>query len=471
MSFISERTDGRARAFYGRAKAFATSTETAGVARRSAAIALTIRLTSAGLAYFAQVVLARLMGQHEFGVFAYTWIWFLVFGAVATFGFGDSPVRYIAQLRERHEDTYLRGFLRFSALFIGLGSVAFGAVLIAVLPLAEGVIEHDYIMPMALMALSIPFACLQAFLEGVGRSYNWTVPALFPVYILRHGLLLVLMVIAVSLGVEATAVNGFICLVLTMTVSIAYQASAILLRLRHVVPPGPRAYRAREWTLGSAPFAVLYSAQHLASFADVLVLSFFVRPEEIAVYFAATRIIQVVNMVPYAATVGTAHLFSASHTRGDHGELQRLCRHVAATTFVISAIAVAVILGAGDWLLRMFGSGFEAGYMPLVILGAGVFVRVAAGPAEDILNMTGNSSVSASTYLAVVALNVALAVPLIIGFGIEGAALSSAAALALRAAWLARAVHVRLGIHTSVVSLALRDWLGGHRPALRTPAE
>lgn len=471
MSLITERTDGSAQGLYARAKAFVTASGTAGIARRSAAIALTIRLGSAALAYFAQVVLARLMGQHEYGVFAYTWIWFLVFAAFATFGFGDSPVRYIAQLRERHEDAYLRGFLRFAALFIGLGSLAFGALLIAVLPLAKGVIERDYIMPMALMALSIPFACLQSFLEGVGRSYNWTIPALLPVYILRHGLLLIIMVLAVSLGIEATAVNGFICLVLTLIVSIAYQASAILLRLRRAVPPGPRAYRGREWTLGSAPFAVLYGAQHLASFADVLVLSFFARPEEIAVYFAATRIIQVVNMVPYAATVGTAHLFSASHTRGDHAQLQRLCRHVAATTFVISALAVAVILGAGDWLLRMFGSGFEAGYLPLAILGAGVFARVAAGPAEDVLNMTGNSAVSASTYIAVVALNVALAIPLIAWLGIEGAAISSAVALALRAAWLSRAVRRRLGIHTSIVALVVRDMVRSRRAALGTPAE
>ncbi len=87
-------------------------------------------------------------------------------------------------------------------------------------------------------------------------------------------------------------------------------------------------------------------------------------------------------------------------------ELQRLCRSVAATTFTIAAFAVAAMVAGGHWLLGMFGHGFEAGYVPLVILAAGVFARVAAGPAEDMLNMTGNSNVSASTYLAIVAVNV-----------------------------------------------------------------
>jgi len=419
------------------------ASDTNAVARRSGAIALVIRVGSAGLAYLAQVVFARLMGQYEYGVFAYTWVWFLVFSAIATLGFGDSPVRYIAQLRERGETAHLRGFLRFSALVILIASVAFAILLVALLPLAKNVLDNAYLMPMALMAVSIPFACLQSFLEGVGRSYNWTIPALLPIYILRHGLLLLIMAGAVMLGFEATAVNGFICLALTMVLSIAYQAFAIVSRLRHTIEPGPREYRPREWLVGSSPFAVLYAAQHLSSFADVLVLSFFVSPAEIAIYFAATRVIQVVNLVPYAATVGTAHLFSASHTRGDHDEMQRLVRHVVVANFVIASVAVGILIAAGGWLLGMFGQGFAAGYVPLVILAAGVLVRVAAGPAEDILNMTGHGNVTARTYLGAVAVNVALAVVLVVPFGLIGAAVASSAALMLKAVVLAAAVRRR----------------------------
>ncbi len=465
---------GRTRELLARAHDFASRKDKAGVARRSAAIALSIRLTSAALAYLAQVVFARLMGQYEYGVFAYTWVWFLVFSAVGTLGFGDSPVRYVAQLRARGEDDYLRGFIRFAPLVMLVASVAFGVLLVALLPLAEGLIEHDYLMPMAFMAASIPFACLQAFFEGLGRSYDWTIPALLPNYILRHGLLLIIMTAAVWLGFKATAETGFVCLVLAMTISIAYQATTILLRLRRVVPPGPRAYRPGEWIRGSAPFALLYAAQHVSSFADVLVLSFFVSPAQIAIYFAATRIIQVVNLVPYAATVGTAHLFSASFTLGDHAELQRLCRSVAATTFTIAAFAVVAMVAGGDRLLGMFGHGFEAGYVPLVILAAGVFARVAAGPAEDMLNMTGHSKVSASTYLAIVAINVPLAIALVIPFGLNGAAVASAIALMLRALWLSYAVWKKLGIRTSILAVIAAAGFAGlaaRRSAVHTPAE
>jgi O-antigen/teichoic acid export membrane protein len=470
LTIATEEPLGGGLTLVARIRALLRGTDTASVAQRSAAIALVIRLGNAALAYLAQVVLARLMGQHEYGVFAYTWVWFLVFGAIGTLGFGDSPVRYIAQLRARGEDAHLRGFVRFSTLAILVSSIAFGALVIAALPFAGAWIDNVYLMPMALMAISIPFACLQSLLEAFGRSYNWTIAALVPPYILRHGLLLLFMVAAVAWGMQATALTGFICLVATMTVSTAYQATAIFVRMRRVIEPGPRAYRPREWVRGSAPFAVLYAGQHLAGFADVLVLSFFASPAEIAIYFAATRIIQVVNLVPFAATVGTAHLFSASHTRGDHDDLQRLCRHVVAATFVIALVAVGILIAGGDWLLAMFGRGFEAGYTPLVILAIGVVARVSAGPAEDVLNMTGHSSLSATTYLVIVAVNVAFSVPLIMLFGVNGAAMAGAIALTLRALWLAFAAHRRLNVNTSILAVLPAGGVFGPRPS-QTPAE
>lgn len=449
-----------------------TRTDSPGVAQRAAALALAIRIGNAGLAYVAQVVLARLMGQFEYGVFAYTWVWFLVFAAISTLGFGDSPLRYIAQLRERGEEDHLRGFLRFATAIILASSVGIALLVLAVLPLAGAWIGSAYGVPMALMAICIPFACLQALLEAIGRCYGWTLPALLPVYILRHGLLLVFMVAAVSLDFEASAVTALVCLVLTLAVSLGYQALDIMLRLRRVLPGGPHAYRPKEWVHGSLPFAVIYAFQHLSSFADVLILSFFVSPTEIAVYFAATRVIQVVNLVPYAATVGTAHLFSAAHTRDDHDELQRLCRYVSVMTFTIAAAAVAVILVAGEWLLAMFGSGFEAGYPALAILAVGVLARVAAGPAEDILNMTGHSRLSASTYVWTVLANVALAALLIVPFGISGAAIATAAALAARGFWLSAILRRRLGVHPSILAAFMSaERLWGRRSEAQSPAE
>jgi O-antigen/teichoic acid export membrane protein len=240
------------------------------------------------------------------------------------------------------------------------------------------------------------------------------------------------------------------CLILTLTVTTLYQATAILRRLKRIIPPGPAAYRPREWLRGSAPFTILHGSSYLSSFADVLVLSLFVSPWHIATYFAATRIIQVVNLVPFAAMVGTAHRFAAAHARGDRAGLQQLNNQVSVATFAIAVVSVAAIVPLGHWLLEMFGNGYESGYAALLILAVGVVARIAAGPAEDVLNMTGNGALSASTYFGAVVVNVALNLALIGPFGITGAAVATSVALTGRAVWLSLAVRRRLGVSTSI---------------------
>ena len=444
------------------------------MARRSAAIALTIRLANAALAYFVQVVLARIMGQQEYGIFAYGWVWFMVTAALFSVGMGDVPVRLVPEMRVRGETAYLRGFVRFAPTVAAIASIVGSALMILAIGVGSRWIPPAYALPMMVMALAVPGVCIQSFLEGMGRSYGWIVPALLPNYIFRHGLLIIFTVLAVQFGFPASAVTAFTCLVTAVLLSLGYQTWAIVGRMRQAIEPGPIAYRRKAWLKVAAPFGVLYACSYLFSFADVMVLSFFVGPADIAVYFAATRVIQVVNLIPFAATVGSAHLFSDAKARDSHEDMQRLANQVSLLTFATALACVVTIAVAGNWLLGMFGSGFHGGYTPLLILGLGVMARVSAGPAEDILNMSGYGAFSASTYAAVVVISVLLNVALIIPLGVLGAALATSITLAGRAFWLALAVRRRIGVNTFVWT-ALRSLAiergSAARASLQVPAE
>ena len=203
--------------------------------------------------------------QFEYGVFAYTWVWFLVFSTVATVGFGDSPVRYIAQLRARGRGQAICADSCASRLPSPRSArVVFGVLLIALLPLA-GALDRKRasaadgddgdlhsLRRLAGRAGSLSAEPITGRFPRSSRSTSsataccsssWSPPS--------------------SSDSTPNAVSGFICLILTLVVSTLYQAIAILRRLRRVVPPGPRAYRPREWLRGSLPFAVIYTAQHI----------------------------------------------------------------------------------------------------------------------------------------------------------------------------------------------------------------
>ena len=70
-----------------------------------------IRVFSAALAYFSQILLARWMGGSDYGVYVYVWTWVLLLGSMMDFGISASAQKIIPEYRTRGEHALLRGFL------------------------------------------------------------------------------------------------------------------------------------------------------------------------------------------------------------------------------------------------------------------------------------------------------------------------------------------------------------------------
>src|SRR5258708_5590299 len=83
----------------------------ASLTRRLAGTIFIIRVISAGLAYFAQVLLARWMGTSDYGIYVYVWTWVLLLGSMMDFGISASAQKIIPEYRTSGEHALLRGFL------------------------------------------------------------------------------------------------------------------------------------------------------------------------------------------------------------------------------------------------------------------------------------------------------------------------------------------------------------------------
>ena len=77
-----------------RAKLTGGSNE-ASLTRRLAGTIFIIRVISAGLAYFSQVLLARWMGTSDYGIYVYVWTWVLLLGSMMDFGISASAQKII----------------------------------------------------------------------------------------------------------------------------------------------------------------------------------------------------------------------------------------------------------------------------------------------------------------------------------------------------------------------------------------
>ena len=70
-----------------------------------------VRVASAMLALVSQVLLARWMGQFEFGIYIYVWTWVLMIGALSDVGLSSAARRFIPEYTELKAFDRLRGFL------------------------------------------------------------------------------------------------------------------------------------------------------------------------------------------------------------------------------------------------------------------------------------------------------------------------------------------------------------------------
>ncbi|AWB23968.1 lipopolysaccharide biosynthesis protein [Methylobacterium currus] len=407
-----------------------------------------VRIVAAACAFVAQVLMARLMGGTEYGVFATIWVWTALMGHASTWGLSQAACRFLPTYRATGAVGPERGFLAFGAVFSLTAASALAGFGAALLWLVPGLVAGNHAGPLLVAALVLPLFALQDFCEGVARGRNWTLLAVAPPYLLRQGLIMALMLAAVAFGAPAEATVAVACTLAATALSLAMQATLLLRRLRAERPSARARYPWRDWLRAALPMALIDLAGSGFNFVDVLVLGFLLPPAEVGAYFAATRLLQFVVFVQYAASSVTAQRFAAAQARGDRAELETLVRRWARLTLLATLATGLALVAAGPLLLGLFGPDFREALPLLALLVAGHGLAAACGPAEDLLTMLGAERACAAVTVALLVAAVLLTLALVPPLGLTGAALAAALVTAARGGVLARLAYRRLGLVT-----------------------
>ena len=418
--------------------------------KRSAATAFLVRVASAGLLYLSQIVLARWMGGTEYGVYVFVWTWVLVLGGLSNLGLSTLVIRLVPEYRERAQMAELRGLLLFGRLVPFVASSLVAVLALLALQFAGGILSGPYVLPATIVLACVPIITLSDVQDGIGRGRGWMSIALLPPYVLRPLLVLGGMVLGHLLGWPMTAVTAAAAAVAGTWASAAVQTVLLYRRLRLEIPPGPAEMPFRGWLAASLPLLVITFSEILIQNTDVLVISQFLQPADVGIYFAAAKTMSLVMFVHYAVGSAMAGRFSALNARGDREGLRYAIRAAVNWTFWPSLAAAVVILALGQLLLWLFGPQFAAGYPVMLILVVGFLGRAAMGPSEFVLNMLGQQRASATAALAVAVFNILLNLLLVPRFGLIGAATATSTSLLIGAGLNTAIAHRRLGLRLAV---------------------
>jgi O-antigen/teichoic acid export membrane protein len=419
----------------------------ASVTKRLAGTIFIIRVVSAALAYFSQILLARWMGGSDYGVYVYVWTWVLLLGSMMDFGISASAQKIIPEYRTRGEYALLRGFLAGSRWMTFVVSAVLSLLLAGVVRLASPWIETNAVLPLYIGCFTLPAFVVANTQDGIARSHDWMRLGLMPQFIARQSLIIGITAGAFALGFNLGATAAMLASAAAVWIAMIGQMLVLNLRLGDHLEPGPKAYDFRGWLAISLPILMVEGFYLLLSYTDVLMLQQFRSSEEVGVYFAVVKTLALVSFIHYAMSATTAHRFAEYHALGDSARLSAYVAHAISWTFWPSLAATILLLALGKPLLWLFGPQFMVGYDIMFVAAIGLLVRSAIGPVERLLNMLGHQHICALAYALAFVMNVALCVALIPRFGGHGAAAATSISLVFETVLLFWIVRQRLGLH------------------------
>lgn len=424
----------------------------AAMAQRTTLIVFSIRVFSAAIAFLSQVVLARMMGLYEYGIFVYVWVVMVIVGNLSCLGFQTAVIRFLPQYREAGDHERLRGMLLSGRLFVLAVSTLVAAATIGIVWFARDHFDSHHVIPFMIGALALPMIAMGDTLDGTARANGWPVRALGPTYVIRPLLILVILTGAWFAGLAINGTTALVCAVIATYLTTIAQVAVVTGSLDRRYPAGPQRTEFPTWLAVALPIFLVEGFFFLLVNADVLMVGMMMQPEDVGVYFATVKILALVHFVYFAVKAAVAHRFAARQGDLDRTELRLFARRSVAWAFWPSLVMAFAVLAIAPLLLSLFGEGFGEGYSLLFILVAGVVLRASVGPAESLLTMTGNQNICAAVFGGVLALNIALNALLIPVYGLTGAAIATAIATIAETFALFQLVRWRIGVSMFVLA-------------------
>ena len=429
-----------------------TATDETSAASRMAMIAFAIRVVSAAIAFVSQIILARLMGEFEYGIFVFVWVIAIILGNLSCLGFHTAVIRFLPQYRTAGADEAIMGLAATARIFAMVSATLIAATGIIALYFLGDRIESHYVQPLFLGAFVLPMIALGDVLDGTARANGWPVHALSPTYIVRPLLILAFVASAIGLGQMADANTALLAALAAAYLTTIVQFVVVTGKLRNRFPARRVEIHFRTWLTVAFPIFLIEGFYFMLTNADVIIVGLYLPPEKVAVYFAAAKTMALVHFVYFAVKAAAAQRFSGLVSGADPHALAAFARQTVQWTFWPSLLVGGLVIMAGPFLLSLFGPAFQDGHMIMVVLFAGIMAKAMIGPGEVLLTMTGEHKVCAAIYAAALATNLALNVILIPAWGLIGAATATAAAMVIEASLLHVIVRRRLGIVMFIAS-------------------
>jgi O-antigen/teichoic acid export membrane protein len=391
-----------------------------------------LQVLGAGLLFLMHTLVAKVTGAAQYGIFAYAYAISSAMAVVASLGFGNSSMRFVAEYREQRDWARLRGLLTRAPQLVAAASLAGAIALVLAARVAPAA---DLASSLSLAALLLLPVALGFWRSLAIRGLQRVRESIVPEEVLRPGLMVAICFLLLMWGRSQPA----------STMIWTYFGAAMIALFLGVVwlwrwwpreaKDTPPRFETKFWIATSFPMWGAAVLQEVMMRADVLMLGWLAGMETTGLYSAAGRIAALNVFALKVVDTVVAPRIAAAHYGRRPQELRLVLKR---GTVMSAAGALPLFVIMMLWpaqLLALFGAEFVQATPYLRILALGQLVSAATGPVGYALLMTGHQRAYAKVLALCTLATVAASAVAIPRYGALGAAwVTCAAVIALNLA-------------------------------------
>ncbi len=397
--------------------------------------------------FLERLVLFRGLSKNDYGVMMLG-VAIVEFAFIlAELGLRSGSPRFISYYRGQKDDARVKGTV-YATLKIGaVSSCAFALALFFSAGFLASLFDSQQLESvLRAYSVSLPFYVMVIILCSVFRGFDRVgVKAVFEDAVM-WGLLafFLLLAVATKSGLVWAAGALAAAAAITLFLLLVYSMRA-LPRLFETVAP---VRMGRGLLLFSLPLAMEATLNVVLIWADTIMLGAYKTTEMVGAYNTAVPFATLLSVFMFSLMYIYLPVTTRLLSEGKKKQIRGIFRSSTKWAFTLTLpLLLIYILFPRQLIVFIAGNAYEEAWLALVIISLGVFVNVFVGPNGVTLVALGKSRLILFDSIVGVTVNLALNFLLIPGYGIEGAAFATFAALLVINVLKSVQIYCLEGIH------------------------
>ncbi len=386
------------------------------------------------------LLLARLLGAEQYGLYALALQVALVIAGVSSLGLDSAMVRYVAMLNTKQDEAGIWGTIQ-----IGVGcavgtSALMGTVLyFTAVPLAVDVFDEPQLTPLLhVLSVFVPCLTLSNMLVSIAHGFKR-----MDYSVIAQSFVQLLVRLTLVIVLSITGLNAFRVAVIFGVADIT--ASLALLHLlnrefRLVRPISTARRDVREIANFSWPLWLSDLLRKFRRNIEIMLLGTLSTVAHVGIFALVSRINHVGRVSYQSICSSVKPVFAELQTHQDWQQMGRLYQTTSRWAFTLNLPTFLFFVMYPGPILAIFGESFTDGARALIILALSELVIAATGTCGSIIDMTGRTRLKLVNSIVWSVLLVSGNFLLIPRWGLVGAA--TATCVAVSVVNLARLIEV-----------------------------